>query len=100
MPVMFSSNSFLFGWSSVVAILGTRCRKHCPYMGRLGEEIFQSTAPMTSEHMGFTGFHKYDSIFPDLFSYHCIIHQQAVCTIDQLSTYVRCCVENCKLDLC
>jgi hypothetical protein len=35
---------------------------------------------MTSENVGLIGLYKKDPTSPDLFNYHCAIHQQALCT--------------------
>jgi hypothetical protein len=35
---------------------------------------------MTSENVGLIGLCKKEPTFPDFFSYHCVIHQQVVCT--------------------
>jgi hypothetical protein len=39
-----------------------------------------AASAMTSEHVGLIGLCKKDPAFPDFFSYHCVIHQQALCT--------------------
>jgi len=38
------------------------------------------TLAMTSENSSLIGLCKNDPAFPDIFSYHCVIHQQALCT--------------------
>jgi hypothetical protein len=35
---------------------------------------------LTSENVGLIGLCKKDPGFPDFFSYHCVIHQQVLCT--------------------
>jgi hypothetical protein len=43
--------------------------------------IITDGAPaMTGENVGFIGLCKKDPAFPIFFSYHCVIHQQALCT--------------------
>jgi hypothetical protein len=55
---------------------------------------------MTNENVGLTGLCKKDPAFPDFFSYHCVIHWQALCTKVIDFQHMMSVQKNCKLKPC
>jgi hypothetical protein len=103
LSVMFISYLFLFGWSSTMAILRRSCSKQYRYMGSLDLKTYfkafyasllemnvaihklvsiktDGAPSMTNENVSLIGLCKKNLAFRDVFSYQCVIHQQALCT--------------------